>query len=154
MTAETKSDYLLDKISERLGVPKPVEGFAFAPDPLGLLTNLVALLADPPAAKKRVSEFNDAAAKADAATAAAKQALADREVALADLAAARQKHAETLASELAAHTVEMERRTRELNSREQATAAREKEADDLVIELEAERADLKRRLAAIRSAAA
>jgi hypothetical protein len=154
MTTQTKTEYLLDRVAERLGVPKPAEGQAFALEPLELLTNLVALLADPAAAKKRIGEFADAAAKANAAGVAAAKAQADADAAVAGLADAKQKQDEKLASELAAHTVEMQRRTREIDGRVQAVEAREREADEQHAKLAADRADLKRRIEAIRAASA
>jgi hypothetical protein len=155
MSAQTKSEYLLDRISERLGVPKPAEGqVAFSPEPLGLVTGLVNLLADPAAAKKSAADFSKAQDAIGQAKRASDQAKADREAADEHIKRAQAEHADRLANELAAHTVTMERRTREVEGREAAVAQREKEADLHLAELAAERADLKRRLAAIRDAAA
>jgi hypothetical protein len=147
----TKTEYLLDRIAERLGVPKPVD-VAFAPEVSA--ATLIAALADPAQAKKRLAEFADAAAKARDAVAAAKQAKADHAITLAAIADAQKQHDEKLAGELAAHTLEMQSRTKKLDGREAALGTREKDADALLAELKAEREALRQRVEAIRKAAA
>jgi hypothetical protein len=153
MSVQTKTEYLLDRVAERLGVPKPAEGFAFSPEPLGLLKGLVDLLADPAAAKKRVGEFADAVSKARDAVETAKRAQVDHDAALAEIADAQERHVRRMADERANHEREMLERERAIAGREQAAADREKEADDLLDELKADRAALDRRLEAIRKAA-
>lgn len=155
MSAQTKTEYLLDAIAARLGVPKPAEGQVdFSPEPLGLLKGLVDLLADPTAAKKSIaaaSQARDAIAEAQAAQ---KKLETDRDRVDTEIKAARKAHDEAIAAGLAAHTMEMQSRTKSLDTREQAIAAREKETDDELAKLKTERADLKRRIDAIRTATA
>ncbi len=111
------------------------------------------MLADPAAAKKRVAEFANAVGQAREAEAARKAAEADRIRVTAAIAAAEKRSEDKIAAELAAHTVELQSRTKVLDGREAAIVEREREADKIIAELKTERADLKRRLDAIRTAA-
>jgi len=159
MSAQTKTDYLLERVAERLGVPKPAVDLVPSDPmaPLTLLGDLLALLKDPAAAEKRVDELKEKTAKATAASDQAKvdQATAAEALASVDaqLARARKAHDEQIASELAAHTVEMDKRRREIEAREQDLDRRAKLTSQAQDEADRLRADLKRRLAAMKAAA-
>lgn len=153
MTAQTRTEYLLDRVAERLGVPKPAEGqVAFAPEPLGLLQALADLFVDGKAAQKKIAEFATAVDKAREADAATKKAEANRTRIYAEIDDAQKRHDEKLAGELAAHTVEMQRRAVAIEQRERAADKRAAELDEREAKLQDDRVRLNQRLAAVRAA--
>lgn len=151
MTTQTKNEYLIEKIAERLGVPKPAE--VFGPDPLALLRGLIDLVNDPAQAKKNAAELAKATDANEAAKVEQKKAADDRKAADADIAAKQRAHDEKLASELTTHSVEMRKRTSDCEAREQAAAKREAELDAREIKIKGDRVQLDKKLAAVKAAA-
>jgi hypothetical protein len=154
MNAQTKNVFLLERIAERLGVPKPDGQVSFSPEPLALVKGLVDLLADPKAARKTIDEMVAATAKMSDATAAAEKAKADHAATLAAIADAETEHERKLAESKAAHDRALTERNRKADEREQALLVREREADELIASLKKERADLQRRLDLLKAASA
>ncbi len=155
MGAQTRTEYLLDRIGERLGVPKPAEGqvAAFAPEPLGLLQSLADLLVDGKAAQKKIAEFATAVDKAREAEAATKKAEASRVRIFAELDAAQKEHDEKLAGELAAHAVELQKRTLTVEGRERAADQREASLDQREAKIKADNDRLDKKAAAFKALA-
>ena len=104
MSAPTRTEYLLERVAERLGVPKPADGqVAFSPEPFGLLAGLIDLLTDPGAAKKLVADASKACAAIDQAKLASEKAKADCDATDEHIKQAQAEHADRLVNELAAH---------------------------------------------------
>lgn len=151
---QTKSEWLLEQIGSRLGVPKPAEGVILSPEPADARADLLALLADPKAAKDRLDQLADKTAKAREAVAAAKQARADHDAAVAAIVDAQAAHEKRLSDEKFKHDREMERRARDVEGREKAVADHERELANAQAKLEKDRAALDKKREAIRQAAA
>jgi hypothetical protein len=147
----TRNEYLLEQVAERLGVikPPPEDVPAISSDAVAAL---MPLLSD--GGKKRLAELAEQTAVARKTIADAKAAGAQRDRVNAELADARKQRDERLANELAAHSGEMDKRTRDVEIREAAAAKKESEIAKLEAKQKADRAELDKKIRAVQAAAA
>ena len=122
---------------------------------------LLAVIADPEAAKQRLEQLKVAAAEARgtlesirAEQRALDQAKSEASTIAADLKAKRDRHQAELTAATERHQADCERRDGKLAERERGLIARDRQLAADREALDALRADLERRLAAIKAAAA
>jgi succinate dehydrogenase/fumarate reductase flavoprotein subunit len=117
------------------------------------LQSLADLLVDGKAAQKKIAEFAAAVDKAREAEAATKKAEASRVRIFAELDAAQKEHDERLASALATHTVEIQRRAVAVEQREAAADQRGAELDRRELKIKADNDRLDKKAAAFKALA-
>lgn len=129
--------------------PPAIAAAAVLDEVLGLLRDLL----NDATAKKRVTEFADAVAKARDAGLAAVKSRANHAATLAAIEAETEAHTKKLADEKLAHDQAMERRLRDVEMREKAATDTHASALRTLAEATALKADLQKKLDAIRRAA-
>jgi hypothetical protein len=122
-------------------------------DFLSLFRDLINVLSDPATAKKRMAEYAGAANDARETIRQAQKAAADHAAVLIELGVARKEHDDKLAAELSAHTLQMQRRTRDVETREQNADKRERALEERDAKLKVDRQKLDKKLAAVSAAA-
>jgi hypothetical protein len=152
MTAQTKSEFLLEKLAERLGVAKPTD-VAFAPEPFDAFMAHVNLFGGGDL-KKRVAEYAEIRSKALEAVKDAEKAEKAQAAEIADLENARERHTQQLAAERAAHERAMAERESAIQPIEQRARYCEAQAMKTFDEAATLKRQLEARLELLRKAAA
>lgn len=147
--SQTKTEWQLDRVCERLGVAAPTkdqEG-AFAPQSADTRAALLAILADPKAAKDRLDALAAANARHQRMIDAAEKAQANYDAAVAGLANAEAAHEKKLADAKFNHDREVERLRRDVEGLMQAAEAEKKEAAETLAQANKLKAEYERKLA-------